>query len=134
MHAQVDYQGQLSQIDAAKSAGVQHVVLVSSAGGCNPQHFLNHIGAGEEGRKGNILNWKRAAEQHLVASGITYTILHPNRKCCARLEQPTCDMHSVLQAMRHQVQLPACMQVCSITEPSHLEWCVDDCYVQPVQL
>lgn len=83
MHAQVDYQGQLSQIDAAKAAGVQHVVLVSSAGGCNPQHFLNHIGAGEEGRKGNILNWKRAAEQHLVASGITYTILHPNRKCCA---------------------------------------------------
>jgi uncharacterized protein YbjT (DUF2867 family) len=75
---QVDWQGAIIQIDAAKAAGLQHIVLVSSAGGCDPQHFLNYIGNGEGGRKGNILNWKRAAEQHLVASGVTYTILHPN--------------------------------------------------------
>lgn len=62
---------------------MQHIVLVSSAGGCNPQHFLNHIGPGEVGRRGNILNWKRGAEQHLIASGVTYTILQPNRECCA---------------------------------------------------
>eukprot|EP00878_Enallax_costatus_P038284 GHUV01043475.1.p1 GENE.GHUV01043475.1~~GHUV01043475.1.p1 ORF type:complete len:280 (+),score=73.80 GHUV01043475.1:34-873(+) len=70
---QVDWQGQVAQIDAAKAVGtVQHIVLVSSAGGCNPKHFLNYIG------QGDILNWKRLAEQHLIASGITYTILHPN--------------------------------------------------------
>lgn len=77
---QVDFQGQIAQIDAAKTAGVQHIVLVSSAGGCDPAHFLNHIGSGEAGRRGNILNWKRAAEQHLIASGVTYTVLHPNRE------------------------------------------------------
>lgn len=77
---QVDWQGQLKQIDAAKAAGVRHIVLVSSAGGCNPRHFLNFIGNGEvQGQRGNILNWKRAAEQHLTAWGGTYTILHPNR-------------------------------------------------------
>lgn len=59
---------------------MQHIVLVSSAGGCDPRHFLNHIGTGEDGRQGNILNWKRAAEQHLIESGVTYTILHPNRE------------------------------------------------------
>lgn len=76
---QVDFQGQIAQIDAAKAAGVQHIVLVSSAGGCDPAHFLNHIGSGEAaGQRGNILNFKRAAEQHLIASGVTYTILHPN--------------------------------------------------------
>eukprot|EP00878_Enallax_costatus_P028822 GHUV01031169.1.p1 GENE.GHUV01031169.1~~GHUV01031169.1.p1 ORF type:complete len:165 (+),score=25.71 GHUV01031169.1:191-685(+) len=77
LRLQVDWQGQVAQIDAAKAVGtVQHIVLVSSAGGCNPKHFLNYIG------QGDILNWKRLAEQHLIASGITYTILHPNRKCC----------------------------------------------------
>jgi len=69
----VDYEGQVAQIDAAKASGsVQQVVVVSSAGGCDPNHFLNHIG------QGDILNWKRKSEQHLVASGLDYTILHPN--------------------------------------------------------
>lgn len=71
--ASVDYAGQVVQIDAARAAHVGHVVLVSSAGGCDPHHFLNHIG------RGDILNWKRAAEQYLIASGLCYTVFHPNR-------------------------------------------------------
>lgn len=43
---QVDWRGQVAQVDAAKAAGVRHVVLVSSAGGCDPRHFLNTIGEG----------------------------------------------------------------------------------------
>jgi uncharacterized protein YbjT (DUF2867 family) len=69
----------VAQIEAAKASGsVQHVVLISSAGGCDPHHFLNHIGQDAGG--GDILNWKRKAEQHLIASGLKYTILHPNRE------------------------------------------------------
>jgi hypothetical protein len=41
---QVDWRGQVAQIDAAKAAGVAHIILVSSAGGCDPHHFLNSIG------------------------------------------------------------------------------------------
>ena len=59
------------QIDAAKAAGVKHVVLVSSMGGTQPDNMLNKIG------NGNILAWKRKAEQYLIASGLAYTILHP---------------------------------------------------------
>jgi hypothetical protein len=78
---QVDWQGQAQQVGAAKAAGVGHVVLVSSAGGTQPLHFLNHIGPGEvPARAGNILNWKRSAEQLLVESGVPFTILHPNRE------------------------------------------------------
>jgi uncharacterized protein YbjT (DUF2867 family) len=59
------------QIDAAKVAGVKQVVLVSSMGGTDPNHPLNKLG------DGNILQWKRKAEQYLIASGIPYTIIHP---------------------------------------------------------
>ena len=57
---QVDWVGQKNQIDAAKAAGVRHIVLVSSMGGTKPDHFLNKMG------EGNILIWKRRAEQHLM--------------------------------------------------------------------
>ncbi|KAJ9522720.1 hypothetical protein QJQ45_019878 [Haematococcus lacustris] len=68
---QVDWLGQKLQVDAAKQAGVKHVVLVSSMGGTNPKHPLNNIAGG------NILQWKRKAEQYLMQSGLTYTIIHP---------------------------------------------------------
>lgn len=29
------------------------------------------------GRTGNILVWKRKAEEYLIASGLNYTIIHP---------------------------------------------------------
>jgi len=66
---EVDYQGQVNQIDAAKAAGVKHIVLVGSMGGTHEQHPLNKMG------NGNILIWKRKAEQYLINSGIDYTII-----------------------------------------------------------
>jgi uncharacterized protein YbjT (DUF2867 family) len=66
---QVDYQGQVNQIEAAKAAGVRHIVLVGSMGGTNLQHPLNKMG------NGNILIWKRQAEQYLIDSGLDYTII-----------------------------------------------------------
>ena len=66
---EVDWIGQKNQIDAAKTAGVKHIVLVGSMGGTNPNHPLNRIG------NANILIWKRKAEQYLIDSGIDYTII-----------------------------------------------------------
>lgn len=69
MPQDIDYQGQVNQIDAAKAAGVNHIVLVGSMGGTDENHYLNRIG------DGNILIWKRKAEQYLIDSGIDYTII-----------------------------------------------------------
>ncbi|MEM7064211.1 MAG: SDR family oxidoreductase [Cyanobacteria bacterium P01_B01_bin.77] len=69
MPEQIDYQGQMNQIDAAKQAGVQQIVLVGSMGGTDKNHFLNTMG------NGNILIWKRKAEQYLIDSGVDYTII-----------------------------------------------------------
>ncbi|MGD1857702.1 MAG: SDR family oxidoreductase [Leptolyngbyaceae cyanobacterium] len=69
MPEQTDYQGQMNQIDAAKRAGVQQIVLVGSMGGTDKNHFLNTMG------NGNILIWKRKAEQYLIDSGVDYTII-----------------------------------------------------------
>ena len=65
----IDYQGQINQIDTALSAGVNHIVLVGSMGGTDENHPLNRIG------NGNILIWKRKAEQYLIDSGTDYTII-----------------------------------------------------------
>jgi uncharacterized protein YbjT (DUF2867 family) len=66
---EVDYIGQKHQIDAAISANVDHIVLVGSMGGTNANHPLNQLG------NGNILVWKRKAEQYLIDSGADYTII-----------------------------------------------------------
>ncbi|OMO66342.1 hypothetical protein CCACVL1_21208 [Corchorus capsularis] len=66
---QVDWIGQKNQIDAAKEAGVKQIVLVGSMGGTNLNHPLNSLG------NGNILVWKRKAEQYLADSGVPYTII-----------------------------------------------------------
>lgn len=66
---EIDYYGQKNQIDAAKEARINHVVLVGSMGGTDENHHLNKIG------NGNILIWKRKAEQYLIDSGIDYTII-----------------------------------------------------------
>ncbi|KAF8395138.1 hypothetical protein HHK36_019079 [Tetracentron sinense] len=66
---QVDWIGQKNQVDVAKAVGVKHIVLVGSMGGMNPNHPLNSLG------NGNILVWKRKAEQYLADSGIPYTII-----------------------------------------------------------
>jgi nucleoside-diphosphate-sugar epimerase len=71
----VDWWGQKAQIDAAIAAGVKRVVVVSSMGGTDPKNMLNSIA------DGNILQWKRKAEQYLVAKAaegkVEYVILHP---------------------------------------------------------
>ncbi|BDA46321.1 probable protein TIC 62, chloroplastic at C-terminar half [Coccomyxa sp. Obi] len=69
---QIDWLGQKAQIDAAKEAGVKKVVLISSMGGTDENHPLNKLG------NGNILIWKRKAEEYLINSGgMNYTIIHP---------------------------------------------------------
>eukprot|EP00898_Chlorokybus_atmophyticus_P007784 jgi/Chlat1/8006/Chrsp7S07779 len=65
----VDWQGQKNQIDEAQAAGVKHIILVGSMGGTDLNHPLNRIGSG------NILVWKRKAEEYLINSGIPYTII-----------------------------------------------------------
>lgn len=74
----VDWLGAKNQIDAAKAAGIKHVVFLSSMGGTQPENFLNSIGKieGQE-NSGNILLWKRKAEKYLVDSKLDYTIVHP---------------------------------------------------------
>ncbi|GAX79198.1 hypothetical protein CEUSTIGMA_g6638.t1 [Chlamydomonas eustigma] len=71
MPEQVDWLGQKAQVDAAKAAGIKRVVVVGSMGGTQPENFLNTLG------NGNILKWKRRAEQYLIESGVPYTIIHP---------------------------------------------------------
>lgn len=66
---QVDWMGQVNQIDVAKENGVQQIVLVSSMGGKHPDHPLNALG------DGNILIWKRKGEEYLRDSGVPYTII-----------------------------------------------------------
>lgn len=67
---EIDWAGQRNQIDAARAAGVRHIILVSSMGGTQPNHFLNtHME--------NMVLWKRRAEQYLISSGVPYTIIHP---------------------------------------------------------
>lgn len=65
----IDYWGQIHQIEAAKAAGIKHIVLIGSMGGTNPNHPLNRLG------NGNILIWKGKAETYLMNSGIPYTIV-----------------------------------------------------------
>lgn len=74
---EVDYYGCIAQIDAAKKAGVNHVVLVSSMGGTDRSNFLNSIGVKPDGSGGEILIWKRKAEKYLAQSGLPYSIIHP---------------------------------------------------------
>ena len=69
MPENVDYHGQVNQIEAAKQAGVKHIVLMGSMGGTDPNHMLNRMG------NGKILIWKRKSEQHLIDSGVDYTII-----------------------------------------------------------
>ncbi len=72
----VDWVGAKVQIDAAREAGVRKFVFVSSMGGTQPDNFLNTMG------NGNILLWKRKAEEYLIKSGgMDYTIIHPGGEC-----------------------------------------------------
>jgi len=74
----VDWLGAKNQVDAAKKAKINQFVFVSSMGGTDKNNFLNTIGRKEsDENSGNILLWKRKAEEYLIKSGIPYTIVHP---------------------------------------------------------
>lgn len=74
----VDWLGQQRQIEAARKAGVGHVVVCSSMGGTDPNHMLNRFGRSPDGKSGGgILLWKRKAEKYLIDSGLTFTVVHP---------------------------------------------------------
>lgn len=65
----VDYVGTKNLINTAKVKGIQHFVIVSSL--CVSQFFhpLNLFWL--------ILYWKKQAEDYLISSGLTYTIVRP---------------------------------------------------------
>jgi len=70
----VDYNGNVAVIDAARKDGAQHFVLVSSLGCGNSREFasqrlLDAIGP--------VLAEKTKAEEYLQASGLSYTIVRP---------------------------------------------------------
>lgn len=71
---QADYLGNKNLIDAAVKAGVQKFILVSSIGSGDsvvalPPQALQALSA--------VLVEKEKAEQHLIASGLTYIIIRP---------------------------------------------------------
>ena len=77
----MDWIGQKTQVDLAKECGVQHVVVVGSLGYTKKSHPLNSIG------NGNILLWKKKAEEYLMDSGdllllldMRYSIAPPSWK------------------------------------------------------
>ncbi|GFR44074.1 hypothetical protein Agub_g5234 [Astrephomene gubernaculifera] len=65
----VDYQGTLNLIAAAKQLGVRHFVLVSSIGADDLLNPLNLFWG--------VLFWKKRAEAELQRSGLPYTIVRP---------------------------------------------------------
>lgn len=65
----VDRDGAIALMDAARKAGVQRFVIVSSMGADNPD-------SGPEELR-HYLNAKAAADKHLINSGLDYTIVRP---------------------------------------------------------
>lgn len=66
---QVDYEGTVNLVDAARSAGVEHFILVSSLCVSRILHPLNLFGG--------VLIFKKRAEEHLIRSGLLFTIVRP---------------------------------------------------------
>jgi len=66
----VDYKGVVNLVDVSKAAGVKHLILLSSVGVTQPDHFLNKM-------MHNVLQWKLKGEDYLRQSSIPYTIIRP---------------------------------------------------------
>eukprot|EP00274_Cyanoptyche_gloeocystis_P006278 CAMPEP_0196655558 /NCGR_PEP_ID=MMETSP1086-20130531/5309_1 /TAXON_ID=77921 /ORGANISM="Cyanoptyche gloeocystis , Strain SAG4.97" /LENGTH=234 /DNA_ID=CAMNT_0041987933 /DNA_START=285 /DNA_END=989 /DNA_ORIENTATION=- len=66
---QIDYLGTKNLIDIAKEKGVTHFVLVTSLCVSKIFHPLNLFFG--------VLFWKKRAENYLIKSGLTYTIVRP---------------------------------------------------------
>ncbi|PPS46070.1 SDR family oxidoreductase [Chroococcidiopsis sp. TS-821] len=69
-----DYLGNKNLIDAAVKAGVQKFILVSSIGSGDSAQALPPQALAT---LGSVLAEKEKAEQHLIHSGLTYTIIRP---------------------------------------------------------
>jgi uncharacterized protein YbjT (DUF2867 family) len=66
----VDYEGVRNVILAARDAGIQRFVLVSSVSVTHPENELNNFG--------RVLDWKLKSENVLRESGLNYTIIRPD--------------------------------------------------------
>jgi uncharacterized protein YbjT (DUF2867 family) len=66
---QVDYEGTKNLVDVAKAHNIEHFVIVSSLCVSRFFHPLNLFWL--------VLWWKKQAEEYLVRSGLTYTIVRP---------------------------------------------------------
>lgn len=67
----VDLWGAMKAVDAAKNAGVEHFVMVSSRGAEDPDRGPQKIKP--------YCVCKKLADEHLIRSGVTYTVLRPGR-------------------------------------------------------
>jgi len=66
----VDFGGVRNLADVAAALKVKQLVLVSSSGVTDPDHFLNKM-------FDNVLGWKLKGENALRGSGVPYTIVRP---------------------------------------------------------
>ena len=66
----VDYLGVVALIDAAKQAGTEKFILITSGGTTWWIHPLNWFG-------GDVLKWKHKSEVYLRESGLTHVIIRP---------------------------------------------------------
>jgi len=67
---EVDYIGTVNLSKAAKAAGATRFVIITSSVSGKKDSFLNYIG-------GDVLIWKKRAEEALMASGLEYVIVGP---------------------------------------------------------
>jgi uncharacterized protein YbjT (DUF2867 family) len=82
---QVDYEGTKNLIEVAKAHNIQHFVMVSSLCVSRFFHPLNLFWL--------VLWWKKQAEDYLIKSGLTYTIVRPGG-----LKSDDTDTRSIIMA------------------------------------
>ncbi len=67
---EVDFTGTVNLSKAAREAGATRFVIITSSVSGKKDHFLNYIG-------GDVLIWKKRAEEALIGSGLEYVIVGP---------------------------------------------------------
>ncbi|MEL6777059.1 MAG: SDR family oxidoreductase [Cyanobacteria bacterium J06597_16] len=107
----VDYEGNKNLVNAAKAAGIEQFVMVSSLCVSRIFHPLNLFWG--------ILYWKQQAEDYLKSSGVSYTIVRPGG-----LKNETNDQAIVMSSadtlFEGSIPREKVAQVCveALTEPS----------------
>ena len=92
---QVDWVGQRNQIDAAKAAGVKHIVIVSSMGGTDPNGFLNKMGGCAQLCHSASFCASAAAACSCLASQLESLL-----QSCACLKLPAADAKTFVDGLR----------------------------------